>query len=130
MSKKPTALNDGQQVLHWRDGDWHLIAWDAWVNFLDRDVAFVPLPYVTAGNQYFVVCVVEDGRLYNILPHRYLIDGDGRIADDRYFGVLSDSEIERYQALNKRHYEYPQAHRLNGDEQREFDAIRDRLWRS
>jgi alanine dehydrogenase len=28
-------------------------------------------------------------------PHRYLIDRDGRIADDRFFGVLSDGEIER-----------------------------------
>jgi hypothetical protein len=77
-----------------------------------------------------VVCVVEDGRLYNIIPHRYLIDRDGRIADDRFFGVLSDAEIERYRALNKRHYEYPEIHPLTKDEQKEFDAIRDRLWRS
>jgi hypothetical protein len=77
-----------------------------------------------------VVCIVEDGRLYNIIPHRYLIDRDGRVADDRYFGVLSDGEIERYEALNKRHYEFPEAHPLNEDERREFDAIRDRLWRS
>jgi hypothetical protein len=77
-----------------------------------------------------VVCVVEDGRLYNIIPHRYLIDRDGRIADDRFFGVLSEAEIERYRALNKRRYEYPEAHPLTKDEQTEFDAIRDRLWRS
>ena len=63
-------------------------------------------------------------------PHRYLIDSDGRIADDRFFGVLSDAEIERYYALDKRHYEYPQAHPLTKDEQTEFDAITDRLWRS
>jgi hypothetical protein len=125
------SLDEGQQVLHWRDGAWHRIAWDNWSNF--RDVlgnSFAPLPYVTAGEHHFVVCVVEDGRLYNIIPHRYLIDRDGRIADDRYFGVLSDAEIERYEALNKQHYEYPEAHPLNDEERREFDAIRDRLWRS
>lgn len=68
--------------------------------------------------------------MHNIHPHRYLIDRDGRIVDDRYFGVLSDAEIERYEALNKRHYEYPQSQPLTTDEQREIDAIRDRLWRS
>jgi len=125
------SLDEGEQVLHWHSGAWHRIAWDDWSSF--RDVmhdSFAPLPYVTAGEHHFVVCIVEDGRLYNILPHRYLIDRDGRIADDRYFGVLSDGEIERYEALNKRHYKYPQTHPLNDDEQREFEAIRERLWRS
>jgi hypothetical protein len=124
------ALDEGQQVLHWRDGAWHRIAWQDWMNFRELRGAFAPLPYVTAGEHRFVVCIVEDGRLYNIIPHRYLIDRDGRIADDCYFGVLSDGEIERYRALNKRHYEYPEAHPLNDEERREFDAIRDRLWRS
>lgn len=124
------SLDNGQQVLHWLVGAWHRIAWQDWMSFRGLNAPFAPLPYVTAGEHYFVVCIVEDGRLYNILPHRYLIDRDGRIADDRYFGVLSDSEIERYELLNKRHYEYPQAHPLNREEQAEFDAIRDRLWRS
>lgn len=124
------SLDEGQQVLHWRGGAWHPIAWQAWMNFRALDVMFAPLPYVAAGEHCFVVCVVEDGRLYNILPHRYLIDRDGRIADDRFFGVLSDAEIERYQGLNKRHYEYPEANPLTKQEQTEFDAIRDRFWRS
>jgi hypothetical protein len=123
------SFDEGLQVLHWR-GAWHRIAWEDWMSFRTLNTAFAPLPDVTAGEHHFVVCAVEDGRLYNIHPHRYLIDRDGRIADDRYFGVLSDVEIERYQALDKRHYQYPQTHPLNDDEQREFDAIRDRLWRS
>ena len=88
------------------------------------------LPHVTGGEHHFVICVVEDGRLFNIIPHRYRIDNDGRIADDRYFGVLSDEEIEQFEGLNRRHYEYPQASPLTQAEQRTFDAIRDRLWRS
>ncbi len=124
------SFDEGQQVLHWHGSAWHRIAWDDWMGFRALGSPFAPLPFVTAGEHCFVVCAVQDGRLYNILPHRYLIDRDGRIADDRYFGVLSDGEIERYEALNKRHYEYPQADPLNDEEQSEFDAIRDRLWRS
>lgn len=44
--------------------------------------------------------------------------------------MLSGAEIERYQRLSKRHYEYPEANPLTKQEQTEFDAIRDRLWRS
>jgi hypothetical protein len=124
------SLDEGQQVLHWRASAWHRFAWQDWTSFRALGAPFAPLPYVTAGEHRFVVCIVEDGRLYNIIPHRYLIDRDGRIADDRYFGVLSDGEIERYEALYRRHYEYPEAHPLNDEERREFDAIRDRLWRS
>ena len=118
------SLDEGQQVLHWRDAAWHRIAWQSWMSFRALNADFAPLPDVTAGEHRFVVCIVEDGRLFNILPHRYLIDPDGRIADDRYFGVLSDTEIERYEALNKRHHEYPQAQPLTKAEQTEFDAIR------
>jgi hypothetical protein len=125
-----TLDDDGQQVLHWRSGAWHRIAWQDWMNFREQGASFAPLPFVTAGEHHFVVCAVEDGRLFNILPHRYLIDRDGRIADDRYFGVLSNAEIERYRALDRRHYEYPQAHPMNDEEQAEFDAIRNRLWHS
>jgi hypothetical protein len=124
------SFDNGQQVLHWRDGTWHRIAWQKWTGFRELDGSFAPLPDLTEGEHHFVVCVVEDGRLYNIIPHRYLIDRDGRIADGRFFGVLLDGEIERYQALNKRYYDYPEAHPLTKDEQTEFDAIRDRLWRS
>jgi hypothetical protein len=123
--------DDGKQVLHWRGGAWHRIAWDDWMSFRNiQGDSFVPLPYVTAGEHHFIVCAVEDGRLYNILPHRYLIDRDGGIAEDGYFGVLSEVEIARYEALNKRHYEHPPTDPLSKDEQPEFDAIRNRLWRS
>ena len=125
-----TPPSDLPQVLLWRDGAWHPIEWACWMSFRGIGESFVPLPEVGAGEHHFVVCAVEDGRLFNIIPHRYLIDRDGHIADDRYFGVLSDSETERYRALSKRHYEYPEAHPLTEDEQKEFDAIRDRLWRS
>jgi hypothetical protein len=123
-------LDEGHQVLHLRNGAWHRIPWDSWAKFRDEGHSWAPLPYVTVGEHYFVVCVVDDGRLFNIIPHRYLIDNDGRIADDRYFGVLSDEEIKQFEANNRRHYEYPQTSPLAETEQRTFEAIRDRLWRS
>jgi len=123
-------LDEGQQVLHLRNGVWHRIAWEDWMSFRELGETFAPLANVTAGEHHLVVCIVEDGRLYNIIPHRYLIDRNGRIADDRCFGVLSDTEIERYRTLNGRHYEYPESNPLTKAEQAEFEAIRDRLWRS
>jgi len=113
-----------------RDGAWHCIAWQDWMSFRELDAPFVPLPHVTAGEHRFVVCIVEDGRLHNIIPHRYMIDRDGRIANDHYFGVLSDFEIKRYRALKKRLKPCQKAHPLNTDEQTELNSMRDRLWRS
>jgi len=123
-------LDEGHQVLHLRNGVWRRIPWDSWRRFRDEGQGWAPLPDVVAGEHYFVVCMVEDGRLFNIIPHRYLIDNDGRISNSRYFGVLSDEEINQFEALHRRHYEYPQASPLTRAEQHTFDAIRDRLWRS
>ncbi|WP_431014753.1 hypothetical protein [Bradyrhizobium pachyrhizi] len=123
-------LDEGQQVLHLRDSVWHRIPWDSWLKFRDTGQAWAPLPHVGAGEHHFAVCIVEDGRLFNIIPHRYRIDGDGRIADDRYFGALSDDEIRQFEALNRRHYEYPQTNPFTEAEERAFDALRDRIWRS
>jgi len=123
-------LEETQQVLHWREGSWHRIDWESWPRFTGWAKPWAPLPQVGAGEHYFVVCTIDNGRLFNIHPHRYLVDSEGRITSDGDFGVLSRGEIERYQGLNKRHYQYPQTHPLSEQEQREFDAIRDRIWRS
>lgn len=123
-------LNDEYQVLHLRDGIWHHVALDSWSKFLDKGELWAPLPHVISGQHYFVVCVVHDGRLFNIHPHRYLIDNYGRIIDDNYFGVLSNEEIKEYEGLNRRHFKYPQTNPLNEMEQQAFDTFRDRLWRS
>jgi hypothetical protein len=117
-------MDDLLRVLHLRDGTWHRIDWASWSKFRDTlKQGFVPLPHVAAGEHHFVVCVIDDGRLRNIIPHRYLIDRDGRIADDRYFGVLSDDEIERFEALTLQPT-------MTEAEQCTFDALRERVWRS
>jgi hypothetical protein len=40
------SLDEGQQVLHWRDGAWHGIAWQDWTSFRALGVPFMPLPYI------------------------------------------------------------------------------------
>jgi hypothetical protein len=125
-------------IFHWNEAarTWDQKSWQDWMCFMGvgdgpQGEKFRPLPGIRAGDHYFVVCIVDEDRtLYNILPHRYLIDHDGRIVDDRYFGVLSEAETELYEALNKRAYQYPQTHPLNDKEKTEFDTTRGRLWRS
>lgn len=132
--KSPSGnFDDAMLALHWNEAarTWDKIAWCDFMRFKTFGDEFRPLAGIGAGNHWFVVCVVDDQQnLFNVLPHRYLIHHDGRIVDDGYFGVLSGAETKRYKALNKRHYQYPQIHPLNEKEQTEFDAIRDRLWRS
>jgi hypothetical protein len=124
-----STVEQDMQVFHWRDGSWSRIEWDSWASFRGGK-SRAPLPHVRAGEHYFLVCVIEGDRLFQIHPHRYLIDADGRIGKDHYFGVLSNIEAERYEALDKRYYAYPQIHPLTDQERREFDAIRERLWQS
>jgi hypothetical protein len=124
------SFEEGMHVLHWCEGSWHHIDWKSWGAFRGLPGPWSPLPGAIAGEHYFVVCVIEAGRLFQIHPHRYLIDHKGRITDDGYFGVLSNIERDRYEALNKRYYEYPQSRRLTDKERKAFDSIRDRLWKS
>ena len=38
------SLDEGQQVLHWRSGEWHRIAWQDWMSFRGLTTPFAPLP--------------------------------------------------------------------------------------
>lgn len=143
MKGPSRGLEEDMVIFHWNEGSrtWDNKSWQDWMWFKGGGETmklggapgetFRPLPGIGAGDHYFVVCIVDDDQtLYNIIPHRYLIDHDGHTVDDRYFGVLSEAETERYEALDKRHYQYPQTHPLNDKEKTEFDTIRGRLWHS
>jgi hypothetical protein len=85
-------------MLHWNEAErkWHAIAWLAWMKFRG---GFEPLSGIGAGDHWFVVCIVDgQGTLFNIIPHRYRLDRDGRItAHD--FHDLSAQEIAARQYL-------------------------------
>jgi hypothetical protein len=68
-------------LVYWWDseaGRWDEVSWDDWVASSGISAPAKPLPGVRPGDTRFVVCVVDDdGSIANIIPHRYLIDGDG-----------------------------------------------------
>ena len=89
------AIDDEQQILHWRGGAWHQIAWSGWLRFRGLTKPLSALPGVGEGVHHFVICTTEDGRFLNAVPHCYRVDQDGRIADDGN-GGLSDIEDGSY----------------------------------
>jgi hypothetical protein len=134
LARRLAAPNE-DSIWHLRDGSWHRVDYGDWCRF--RGLAkegWAPLPDVHPGEQHFVFCVVDDGRLYNIIPHRYLIDDAGRIVMDQYFGhyfgLFSGDEIERLESLGKRYYAWPKNQPLTDHEEQEFSAFMHRLWRA
>lgn len=117
--------NDDPMVLHWNasTSEWAPILWDAWMHFRALRGEFRPLNGVGSGDHCFVVCIVDnEGTLYNILPHRYRIDADGRITD-HYFDDLNEEErsfVSKWQVDRSA----PQ-----GADADRFDALRRRIWR-
>lgn len=117
--------DDGPMVFHWNPAtsEWAPILWDAWMHFRALRGDFRPLNGVKSGDHYFVVCIVDnDGTLYNILPHRYRLDADGRITD-HYFDDLTEEErafVSKWQVDRN----VPR-----GADADKFDALRWRMWR-
>jgi hypothetical protein len=66
--------------VYWWDSEdrsWVEVSWNDWVASSGIRAPVKRLPRVRPGDTRFVVCVVDDdGSIANIIPHRYLIDGD------------------------------------------------------
>jgi hypothetical protein len=93
------SFDDGdQQALHWlpEQDRWEAIAWDDWLAFRGVLAPSIGLPGLAAGIHHFAVCVHDDGVAINVLPHRYLIEPDGRIGSDN---GLSRAERRDYSRL-------------------------------
>ena len=86
------------QVLHWlpEEDRWELIGWADWVASVWPPQAC--LPGVPAGIHYFIVCIHHDGVPLNLIPHKYLVEPDGRIGADNFAG-LSRTERDDYRRL-------------------------------
>jgi hypothetical protein len=78
----------GMRALHWLPEQdlWAEIDWNDFLAFRAFYVPFKRLPGVAAGVHYFVVCVCADEQTYNIIPHKYLVDPDGKISRDNFYG--------------------------------------------
>jgi hypothetical protein len=125
--KSPSSdLDDDMVVLHWNEAarTWNKILWSDWMKFRAFRDEFRPLSDIRAGDHCFVVCVTDEHQnLFNILPHRYRLDRDGRITD-HHFDDLSTSErafISKWQLSQ----EAP-----TGADADRRDALRERMWRS
>lgn len=119
-------IDDDMVVLHWneRAATWEPFRWDDWMAFRGYGDNFRPLLGVREGDHYFVVCVVDEERtLYNILPHRYRIDRDGRITDHEFDDLTPDDRafVSKWNISR----DVP-----TGADGERFDSLRDRMWRS
>jgi hypothetical protein len=76
------------RTLHWLNDEdcWVEIDWDDFLAFRELRTPFRALPGVAGGVHYFVVCVCGDGQTYNIIPHKDLVEPNGKIGDDNFYG--------------------------------------------
>jgi hypothetical protein len=81
-------------------------------------VPFAPLPGVAGGVYHFAVCVCDDKETLNIIPHKYLVEPDGKIGPDNFYGWTKE-ERDDYSRLMVARAEGP------GDRER-IKQIRDK----
>jgi len=86
------AFDDHSQVLHWLPAEdrWEAISWDDWLQFRELKHPFMPLPEISGGIHYFIVCIHDDSTPINLIPHKYLIDPDGHIGSDNFAGLTAE----------------------------------------
>jgi hypothetical protein len=65
---------------------WVEISWEDILAFREFMVPFKALPGVAGGVHHFVVCICGDGQTYNIIPHKYLIEPNGKIGRANFYG--------------------------------------------
>jgi hypothetical protein len=112
-------------LVYWWDSEdrrWVEVSWNDWAASSGTRAPAKSLPGVRPGDTHFVVCVVDDdGSIANIIPHRYLIDGDGyrRRGDE----LISDEKniFERKYYLKRETTEA---------EDRRHKEINDKIYRS
>jgi hypothetical protein len=80
--------DDSMRALHWLPDEnrWVEVDWDDFLAFREFVVPFRPLHGVAGGVHYFVVCVCDHAWTYNIIPHKYLVEPNGKIARDNFYG--------------------------------------------
>jgi hypothetical protein len=76
------------RALYWlpEEDRWEEIDWKAFLAFREWVVPFAPLPGVNGGVHYFVACICDDKKTYNIVGHKYLVEPNGKIGHDNFYG--------------------------------------------
>jgi hypothetical protein len=80
--------DDSMHALHWLpvENRWVEIDWDDFLAFRQFLGPFSPITGIAGGVHYFVVCVCDDAQTYNIIPHKYLVEPNGKIGRDNFCG--------------------------------------------
>jgi hypothetical protein len=76
------------RALRWvpEDNRWIEVDWNDFLAFRGFMVPQAPLPGVTGGIHHFVVCVCGEEQTFNIIPHKYLVEPNGKIGADNFYG--------------------------------------------
>jgi hypothetical protein len=89
---------DNTVILHWDEylTTWATLSWHDWVRFRGFGEGGVSLlAGAEPGEHYFLVCILgHSGELANVIPHRYVLSADGRLAHG--FDGLEEAERKEY----------------------------------
>jgi hypothetical protein len=113
---------DNPHVLHWlpEEDRWELIGWEDWTAFRGIMAPSIGLPGIAGGIHYFIVCVHDDGTLVNLLPHKYVIELDGRIGPHNFPGLTREERLTYSQIMLARE--------SNPKDKARLDEIRSKMW--
>jgi hypothetical protein len=87
-------------ILHWDEyrSEWAELPWRDWLRFRGLAARETLLAGANAGDHYFLICMLENaGGLADVIPHRYSLTTDGRLAHG--FDGLAEAEREEYHRL-------------------------------
>lgn len=103
------------QVLHWlpQESRWEDISWDAWSAFRGILEPSIGLPGLSGGIHHFVVVVFDGADLANIVPHKYLIEPDGRIGHENFGGLTKEEREDEQRIMTARELTLDDTTRLN-----------------
>ena len=118
-------MDDRTIILHWDDkeGRWFPVTLDQWISFRRTNQDWRPLSGALVGEHCFVVCIVDRARtLFNIIPHRFQLDDEGRITHNN-FDDLSTAERSKLSDLTI-------STNLSDEDKAELLQLQERQWRS
>jgi transposase len=72
-----------------------------------------PLEGVSGGIRHILVCVTDDGETLNLIPHKYLIDQDGRMGSANFSGLTREERAEHWELMTAAEEKQGAPERLN-----------------
>jgi hypothetical protein len=103
------------QVLHWLSDEdrREMISWKAWTALRRLMEPPAGLPGISGGIHYFLVCVHDNNVPVNLIPHKYLVEPDGRIGVDNFAGLTRKERADYSRIMVASKYGPGDENRLN-----------------